>query len=148
MLDGIDRKELSMTDVMMQPEIRKARVEKYGSFLYCPDRDTICSFRESEDGSCRRSEGCVLDDPDDIALQERIEKNRIKNTQAEKEKKEDMPAPIRRQTITREQQLIDEIKHKEEKAAWLYKRNWPGPADNAMYEAAILKNQLRKIQGG
>lgn len=147
MLDGIDRKELSMTDVMMQPEIRKARVKKYGSFLYCPDRDTLCFGRYTEDGSCKH-ESCILDDPEYIALQERIDKNRIINVQAEKEKKEDMPAPIRRQTITREQQLIDEIKHKEEKAAWLYKKNWPGQADNAMYEAAMLKNQLRKIQGG
>lgn len=147
MLDGIDRKELSMTDVMMQPKIRKARVKKYGSFLYCLDRDTLCFGRHTEDGSCKH-EICILDDPEYIALQERIEKNRIINAQAEKEKKEDTPAPIRRQTITREQQLIDEIKHKEEKAAWLYKKNWPGPADNAMYEAAILKNRLRKIQGG
>ena len=146
MLDGINRKELSMTDVMMQPEIRKARVEKYGSFLYCPDRDTLCFGRYTEDGSCKH-ESCILDDPEYKDLQERIEKNRILNAQAEK-KKEEPPAPIRRQTINREQQLIDEIKHKEEKAAWLYKKNWPGPADNAMYEAAMLKNQLLKIQGG
>lgn len=67
----------------MNPEVRKNKVKKYGSFLYCPDRATLCFCCNTENGTCERG-SCILDDPEYIALQRRIEENRAKNAEEEK----------------------------------------------------------------
>ena len=68
-VDAADRKELSM-----KTEIRKERMKKYGSILYCPAQDRKCFGRDTDE-ECRH-EKCLLQDPEYIALQERIEKKR------------------------------------------------------------------------
>lgn len=68
-VDAADRKELSM-----KTEVRKERMKKYGSILYCPAQDCKCFGRDTDE-ECRH-EKCLLQDPEYIALQEKIEKKR------------------------------------------------------------------------
>lgn len=49
-------------------------MKKYGSILYCPAQDRKCFGRDTDE-ECRH-EKCLLQDPEYIALQERIEKKR------------------------------------------------------------------------
>lgn len=49
-------------------------MKKYGSILYCPAQDCKCFGRDTDE-ECRH-EKCLLQDPEYIALQERIEKKR------------------------------------------------------------------------
>lgn len=58
----------------MNPEIRKERVKKYGSFLFCPKRSTLCTGRNSNKECIY--ENCILDSPEYIKLQETIARNR------------------------------------------------------------------------
>lgn len=96
MLDGTDRKELyvrrdkdetihmdaASADRQfscrrrgtMKTEIRRERMKKYGSILYCPAQDCKCFGRDTDE-ECRH-EKCLLQDPEYIALQERIEEKR------------------------------------------------------------------------
>ena len=68
-MDAADRKELSM-----KTEIRRERMKKYGSILYCPAQDCKCFGRDTDE-ECRH-EKCLLQDPEYIALQKRIEEKR------------------------------------------------------------------------
>lgn len=129
---------------MMREDIRKERVKKYGSFLYCTHRDTICSYMDNELAICPRAD-CILDDPGYIALQERIAKNRLKNSrQTEKEelypaRKEQKPKPM-----TRREYLLEQIKRKEELSERLYRENKPKAADMVFRQAQIMKGELQK----
>lgn len=49
-------------------------MKKYGSILYCPAQDRKCFGRDTDE-ECRH-EKCLLQDPEYIALQERIEEKR------------------------------------------------------------------------
>ena len=49
-------------------------MKKYGSILYCPAQDCKCFGRDT-DGECKYKK-CVLQDPEYIALQKRIEEKR------------------------------------------------------------------------
>lgn len=60
----------------MKEEIRKERVNKYGSFLYCPAKGCLCFGRET-DQKCKYPT-CLLDDPEHLALQQRIKENQKK----------------------------------------------------------------------
>ena len=72
----------------MRENIRKERVEKYGSFLYCQNRDTLCFNINTPDGICEEKI-CCLDDPEYIALLQKIEKNRKKREKRKEEKHEE-----------------------------------------------------------
>lgn len=135
----------------MQAKSRKERVKEYGSFLYCPDKDTLCFAMNNEDGICKRTP-CFLEDPEYIALQQRIAKNMEDNAQRERaeklREKLNPPAPVRRQTKTREQTLREQIISKEKRARYLYRINKPKAADNLMHEVTMLRRQLLKIMEG
>lgn len=82
-MDGHDRKELSAAAMS-----RQEWLDKYGSFLFCPERDTLCVHM---DGmwmtGCERPQ-CILDDPEYQILQKRIEANReAADAAARKERK-------------------------------------------------------------
>lgn len=128
---------------MMREDIRKERVAKYGSFLYCAHRDAICSFMDNELAVCPRVE-CILDDPEYIALQERIERNRLKNNKQE-EKEE--PHPNRKEPkqkpMTRREYLLEQIRRKEALSERLYRENKPKAADMVFRQAQIMKGELR-----
>lgn len=77
----------------MREDIRKARVEKYGSFLFCPDRNVLCFGMYNEYGICSRTP-CCLDDPEYVTKKEQIAENvrhnymarQIAREEAQKEK--------------------------------------------------------------
>jgi len=58
----------------MNSKTIRERMEKYGSILYCPAQDCKCFGRDT-DGECKYKK-CVLQDPEYIALQKRIEEKR------------------------------------------------------------------------
>ena len=125
---------------MMGEDIRRARVKKYGSVLYCPDRDTLCSFLDNELAICPRIQ-CILDDPEHKALERRIKRNRIIN-----EKNfvpEEKQTNIRTQNRTKQQTVLDRIKKEEALAERLYKKNRPNAAEAALMRAEILKGELK-----
>lgn len=129
---------------MMREDIRKERVKKYGSFLYCAHRDTICSYMDNELAVCPMAE-CILDNPEYIALQERIEMNRLQNgKQLEKEE----PYPRRKETkqkpMTRRDYLLEQIRRKEALSERLYRENKPKAADMVFRQAQIMKGELQK----
>lgn len=126
----------------MDEKIRKERFEKYGSFLFCPAKSTLC-FGRITDGECKHS-ACLLDDPEYQALQKRIEENRRKNQTV---KKDESPQRIRRQTKSRAQILEEEIARKEKYARACYRANQPRAGDNATYEIVRLRAKLRELKG-
>ena len=87
---------------------------------------------------------CLLEDPEYLALQERIEENRRKNQMAEKKEE---PPRIRRQTKSRAQILEEEIQRKEKYARTCYRANRPRAGDNATYEIVRLRAKLRELKG-
>ena len=113
---------------------RKERVAEYGSFLYCPQKDTLCSQLDNDSGICERAL-CYLEDLEYIALREKIEKNIKKNAMRELEKES------RKKDGTNE--LKAQINKKEEKARVLYKQNKPAAADAVMGEVMVLRGKLR-----
>ena len=134
---------------MMQPETRKKRVEKYGSFLFCPRRRVLC-FGRIEDAECKH-ESCILDDPEYKALRDRIEENRKKNealriAEAEKEKEEARAAPIRKQRKTAIELLETEIARKETYAKACYRGNNPRKGDSVIQEVMRLQGKLRRLK--
>ena len=134
---------------MMQPETRKERVEKYGSFLFCPQRRVLC-FGRLEDSECSH-EKCILDNPEYQRLQARIEENRKENElrrrqKEEKEKTEARAAPIRRQWKTAADIIAAEIARKEAYARACYRGNNPQKGDAAIQEVMRLQGKLRKIK--
>lgn len=131
----------------MKPEIRKEKVEKYGSFLFCPDRQNLCFGCDTDDGSCKYS-SCLLDDPAYIKKQAEIEERRKENNRREIEKRKreaaDPPAPVRRQRRSAVDILKEQIERKEAFARKLYRENKPRKADAVMREVMGLQAKLRK----
>lgn len=125
---------------MMREDIRKRRVEEFGSFLYCPERDTLCSFRDNEMGICPRA-GCILDDPDYKKLQKRINRNRQINEA--NFVPEEPQTNIRTQNKTKQQIITEKIKREEALAERMYKKNRPNAAEAALLRAQILKGELK-----
>lgn len=129
---------------MMREDIRKERVKKYGSFLYCAHRDTICSFMDNELAVCPRAE-CILDNPEYIALQERIEMNRLQNgKQLEKEEPYPRRKEPKQKPMTRRDYLLEQIRRKEALSERLYRENKPKAADMVFRQAQIMKGELQK----
>lgn len=129
-------------------ESRQEHIQKYGSFLYCPVRDTLCSNMEDEwktgNKCCRQP--CVLDDPDYIAMTKRQEiavKKRMAKERKSREEEEDA-APIRMQRKTREEMLREKIRRLEKESTEAYRRNRPQIGHEKLNEAMILRGQLRK----
>lgn len=134
---------------MMKPEIRKERVEKYGSFLFCPKKNTLCYGTYTRDGSCKH-EKCLLEDPayikKQIEIEQRIKENHLREIEERNRKDESPPAPIRRQTKSKIELLEEEIRNKENYARSCYRHNNPKRGDAAIHEVIRLQAQLRKIK--
>lgn len=133
----------------MKPEIHKMKVEKYGSFLFCPEKKTLCFGTDTEDGSCKHK-SCLLDDPAYLKKQAEIEKRIAVNARREQERrkteKHDPPAPIRRQRKSAADMIREQIKNKERFAHTLYKENKPKKGDAVMHEVMILQSKLRRVE--
>ena len=134
---------------MMQPKSREERIKEYGSFLYCPEKETLCFGMDNPEGICERVL-CFLEDPAYIEQQRRIERTREENARRELEEKKrgkaSPPAPIRRQTKTKAQLLEEEISSKESKARYLYRMNKPRAADSIMREVNMLRSRLLEMK--
>lgn len=123
---------------------KKERVEKYGSFLFCPKKEVLCSIMDSEDGICTKRI-CYRDDPLYLAKEKEIEKRIHENFEKEwqtmnEKTKEDPPKP------SREKELQDAIFRKTARAKKLYKQNKPKYADILMREAMIMQGELNKLK--
>lgn len=124
---------------------RLEHVKKYGSFLYCPERDTLCAYQEEnvrKGTECAR-EPCILDDPGYIELKKIIERNRTAASQ-NRSTQEDA-APIRRQNKSRQDQLREEIQRLEREARLAYRRNRPKIGEQKQYKAMMLERELRGL---
>ena len=139
-MDGHDRKELSAAD------LRQQHLDKYGSMLFCPERDTLCVFMEGMYLTGCERETCIKDDPEYQRLQERIEKNRQKNAQEHRQEKKaeknDPAAPIRNQSKA-EDRLRDQIEQVEEKARQAWSRGRSNEAMTLENRAAIMRGRLK-----
>lgn len=125
-------------------EAREEHLRRYGSMLFCPDRDTLCVFMEGMWGTgCERAT-CIRDDSEYQKLQRRIETN--KRRIAEKRREEESGAPIRTQRKTYEQLQWERIRALEEESQQAYRRNNPKRGEAKLYEAIRLRQKLRAYQ--
>ena len=142
MLDGNDRKELSPVEAA-----RETHIKMYGSFLYCKERDTLCAFMDGAwETGCKRKT-CILDDPDYIALQNRIEHNRKRA--AFRKKEDSQAAPIRNQKNmirSHERRLLDEIHRLEEDSQKAFRDNRPADGETLFRRAQIMRGELKEYQ--
>lgn len=133
----------------MNPEIRKMKVEKYGSFLFCPNKEVLCFGTYTPDGSCKHGK-CLLEDPAYLKKQKEIKKNMEENNLREQARRkaehDDPPAQIRRQQKSKIDMLREQVRKKEELAKKLYHDNKPKRGDAVMHEAMLLQGKLRKIE--
>ena len=121
---------------------RQKHIEEYGSFLYCPEHDTLCCYMEdawTTGEGCRRRL-CLCEDPEYQKLQERIRKNVARRKAA----KEEPQRNIRRQKKTRRESQLEKIQRLEEESRKAYKRNRPKVGEDKLQQAIILRAQLRK----
>ena len=124
----------------MNEELRMQRVEQYGSFLYCPLRNTLC-FGRYTDRECGY-DSCILDDPEYQKLQKTIAQNRKKRNEQSTQKEAAAFVPPSRKT--REDEIWREIYKKEAMAAKLYRRNKPKLADGLLMEAMHMRRRLNQ----
>lgn len=118
--------------------IPSLRVQQYGSFLYCPLKDTLC-FGRYTDEECAH-DSCFLDDPEYKELRRRIDRNRMKRGNEE-------PKPPEKAEPTSEELAWKEIYKKEAMAKKLYRKNKPKLADGLMAEAMYMRGQLYARRG-
>ena len=129
---------------------RKKHIKIYGSFLHCPHTGHLCCFMEEQwktGCECTRTP-CILEDPEDIALKERQAQVREKRKLEEEKKRdagiEEESAPIRTQTKTRRDLMIEKIQRLEKESENAYRRNMPRIGESKLYEAMRLRRQLRR----
>lgn len=149
-MDGYDRPKLFIKKGVgkMQEGTKKERIEKYGSFLFCPKKERLCFAINNDEGICERAI-CYSDDPKWIAQQKRIEKNIEENAKREleeKRKKKERLASPAVQAKDAARSLKEKIKSKEEFARKLYRTNKPRAGDAVMHEAAVLRSRLAKLR--
>lgn len=135
---------------MMKPEIRKMKVEKYGSFLYCPQKEVLCFGTDTDIGTCRYKE-CLLENPAYIKKQEEIARRIQENARRQRMKKakenvERQKPIIRRQTKTKEDILNDKIERLEYKIQQAYRRGRTREGDALTRELLRLNAEMRKIK--
>ena len=146
-MDGNDRKELSAAD------LRQQWLDKYGSMLFCPERDTLCVFMEGMYMTGCERETCIKDEPEYQKLQKRIEENRKKAEEEQRRKKEeekkDPPAQIRNQTGkpgSADAQKLAKIKELEKKSEIAFRKNNPKLGESLFAKAKFMRMQLFEEQ--
>lgn len=135
---------------MIQAEIRKERIKKYGSFLYCPERGGLCFGIDTPTGICKY-DICLLDNPEYIAKQAEIDRRIQENAERERLEKDEGKAErqkpiIRRQTKTKEDILNDKIERLEYKIQQAYRRGRTREGDALTQELLRLNAEMRKIK--
>ena len=136
---------------MTVEEARKAHMREYGSMLHCPKHGNLCSFMYgSWETGCKR-QPCILDDPEDQKLQERIRERRQKQIEVERQhrKEEKDAAPIRDQRNRIKSYIenkLDEIHRIEEASRRAYSQNRPREGDTLFNRARIMRGELRRFE--
>lgn len=130
---------------------RQEHMKRFGQgMLYCVRRNTICAYMERvwETGQpCGRTP-CIKDDPEDIAQQKRIARNRREAEKSvAKEDPDDEAAPIRDQRNMIKgyvQKTMDEIHDLEEASQEAFRNNRPKDGHTLFIRARIKRGELRK----
>ncbi len=127
---------------------RQQHIAQYGSFLYCPERDVLCSYMEDTwKTGCRCSRRpCVLEDPEYISLKKRQEETVAQRSAAEKRYREEEKdaAPIRMQSKSWEVLQEEKIRRLEEESRQAYRRNRPRVGEAKLHEAIMMRRELRR----
>lgn len=125
---------------------KKERVEKYGSFLFCPKREVLCMGHDYEgEGKCLL-ETCVLDDPEYQARQERIQRRQKElwdKHHGQKKEEKEAAANIRTQNKTSGELLQVKIDKTRNKMERYYRKGWTNLADKLGLELAEMERRLR-----
>lgn len=126
---------------------RQERVKIYGSFLYCPKKDVLCSIMDSDDGICTK-ELCYRDDPVYLEREKEIEKRIRENSEAEWKERNKKQQEVRPTKASKQQQLQEAIWRKTARAKKLYRQNKPKYADILMHEVMNMQGELNKLKEG
>lgn len=129
----------------MKEEIRKERMEKYGTITWCAERNTMCFGVLTEDGACKH-EVCLHDDPKWLEQQERIERKREQSMKQTHEAA--MPGTTEETKESRS--IVDDMWNKihawEDKANSLYRAGERQAADALMNKARRARRKLWDIE--
>ena len=122
---------------------REEHMQKYGSMLFCPERETLCFYMDGMWVTGCERDGCILDDPEYQKQQEVIAKNREDSfrRQVEAERKELEAAKMNAKREKRER-LIEEIHRIEEMSREAYRSNRPRRGDELFEKARFMRNEL------
>ena len=118
-------------------------MQKYGSMLFCPERETLCFYMDGMWVTGCERDGCILDDPEYQKQQEVIRKNREDSfrRQVEAERKELEAAKMNAERGKREK-FIEEIHRIEEMSREAYRNNRPRRGDELFEKARFMRNEL------
>ena len=120
-------------------------MQKYGSMLFCPERETLCFYMDGMWVTGCERDGCILDDPEYQKQQEVIRKNREDSfrRQVEAEQKELEVAKMNAERGKREK-FIEEIHRIEEMSREAYRNNRPRRGDELFEKARFMRNELKE----
>ena len=124
---------------------REEHMQKYGSMLFCPERETLCFYMDGMWVTGCERDGCILDDPEYQKQQEVIRKNREDSfrRQVEAEQKELEVAKMNAERGKREK-FIEEIHRIEEMSREAYRSNRPRRGDELFEKARFMRNELKE----
>ncbi len=124
-------------------------MQKYGSMLFCPKRETLCFYMDGMWLTGCERDGCILDDPEYQKQQEVIRKNREDSfrRQVEAERKELEAAKMNAEKEKREKFIAEKMKviHRiEEMSREAYRNNRPRRGDELFEKARFMRNELKE----
>lgn len=128
---------------------REEHIQRYGSMLFCPERETLCVYMDGMWATGCEREGCILDDMEYQKLQEVIRKNReeASRRQAEAERKAVEAAKRNAEKEKRERFIAEkmkEISRIEEMSREAYRRNRPRRGDELFEKARSMRIELKR----
>lgn len=128
---------------------REEHMQKYGSMLFCPERETLCFYMDGMWVTGCERDGCILDDPEYQKQQEVIRKNREDSfrRQVEAERKELEAAKMNAEKEKREKFIAEKMKviHRiEEMSREAYRNNRPRRGDELFEKARFMRNELKE----
>ena len=128
---------------------REEHMKKYGSILFCPERETLCFYMDGMWTTGCERDGCILDDPENQRLQEVIRKNReeASRRQAEAERKAVEAAKGNAEKEKRERFIAEkmkEIRRIEDMSREAYRRNRPRRGDELFEKARSMRIELKR----
>lgn len=128
---------------------REEHMQKYGSMLFCPERETLCIYMDGMWATGCERDGCILDDPEYQKMQEVIRKNREESSrrQAEAERKAVEAAKRNAEKEKHERFIAEKMKeiHRiEEMSREAYRRNRPRRGDELFEKARSMRIELKR----